>query len=173
MSLMWLLFICHFFNLYFFVSFQHKTCLKRSRSEKSLSVRLAVLDFHTSACFLFYFLLFGSLTFWVKKTTLLCRYGRRVIFYPCACEGLRVHKMYTQHSYTTHCVIVCENLCLCVCVCPCPCVCVCVCVCVWCVSDRCGHHAKSSLLILLVHHRMSSISPTLWPPGTGSPEGRV
>lgn len=59
-----------FIKLIFFVSFQHKTCLKSSRSEKSLSVRLAVLDFHTSACFffiLFFFTLFGYLTFWVEK----------------------------------------------------------------------------------------------------------
>lgn len=144
-----------FIKLIFFVSFQHKTCLKSSRSEKSLSVRLAVLDFHTSACFFFFF------TFRLPyvlggKRTLHCSYGRRVIVYPCACEGLRVHKMYTQHSYTTHCVIACEGLCVC-----------------GCVSGRCRHHAKSSLLILLVRLRTSPISPTLWPPGTGSPEGRV
>lgn len=107
-----------FLKLIFFVSFQHKTCLKSSRSEKSLSVRLAVLDFHTSACFFFLFLLLRLPYILGGKRTLHCSNGSRVIVYPCACEGLRVHKMYTQHSYTTHCVIACEGLCVYVGVCP-------------------------------------------------------
>lgn len=65
-----------------------------------MSVRPAVLEFHTSAPQFFFFSV--SLRFGWRKKTLHCSYVRRVIVYPCACEGLRVHKMYTQHSYTTH-----------------------------------------------------------------------
>lgn len=44
-----------------------------------------------------------------------------------------------------------------------------------CVSGRCGHHAKSSLLILLFRHSgdLSKGVLTLWPPGTGSLEERA
>lgn len=41
-----------------------------------------------------------------------------------------------------------------------------------CVLGRCGHHAKSSLL-LLVRPGTSQRASTLWPPGTGSLEERA
>lgn len=83
-SLFDFIYLYFFFYSYFFVfvSFQHKTCLKSSRSEKSLSVRLAVLDFHTSACFFSFLFFFFSVTLrfgWRKNITLqLCEEGERL-----------------------------------------------------------------------------------------------
>lgn len=134
-----------FFNWFFF-SFQHKTCLKSSRSEKSMSVRLAVLEFHTSAFFFFFHLPYV----WRKKHYTAVMWGEWSFIHVLVKASVCIKCTLSIHIQRT----VCES--------------VCVCMCIW--SDI--MLKVLCLFFLFALGRLGSV-PTLWPPGTGSPEGRV